>query len=98
MNLGIEALEQAFGRFVAAALGQSHRANGLQLDPKTAATLLILREFMHRLQFRSISILLPSRWTTHWRWRSRQRCSLAGLVTTAGLSGRWPAIVVFPQT
>lgn len=33
-----------------------------------------------------------SRWTTHWRWRSRQRCSLTKLGATAGLGGRWPAI------
>ena len=29
---------------------------------------------------------------THWKWQSRRRCSLAELVTTAGLGGRWPAI------
>jgi len=35
---------------------------------------------------------------THWKWQSRRRCSLAELVTTAGVGGRWPAISCVPQT
>lgn len=57
MSLGLEAVEQTFGRFVAEALRQSPRSNGLRLDRETAATLLILREFMHHLQFGSINVL-----------------------------------------
>jgi len=38
------------------------------------------------------SVTSESRWTTHWRWRSRQRCSFAKFGATAGLGGRWPAI------
>jgi hypothetical protein len=59
MILGLELVEQAFGRFVSEALGQSPRSNGFSLDRESAATLLILREFMHHLQFGSINVVLP---------------------------------------
>jgi hypothetical protein len=57
MILRLELVEQTFGRFVSEALGQSPRSNGLRLDRETAATLLILREFMHHLQFGSVNVL-----------------------------------------
>jgi hypothetical protein len=50
MILRLELVEQAFGRFVSEARGQSPRSNGFPLDRESAATLLILREFMHHLQ------------------------------------------------
>jgi hypothetical protein len=60
LTLGLEALEQTFGRFVSAVRGQSPRSDALLLDHESAATLLILREFMHHLQFGSINVLRPS--------------------------------------
>jgi hypothetical protein len=56
MTLRLELVEQAFGRFVSEALGQSSRSNALPLHRESAATLLILREFMHHLQFGSINV------------------------------------------
>ena len=56
MILRLELVEQTFGRFVSEALGQSPRSNALPLDRESAATLLILREFMHHLQFGSINV------------------------------------------
>jgi hypothetical protein len=58
MILRLELVEQTFGRFVSAALGQSPLSNSSPLDREAAATLLILREFMHHLQFGSINVVL----------------------------------------
>jgi hypothetical protein len=61
MILRLEVVEQTFGRFVSEALGQSPRSNALPLDRESAAALLILREFMHHLQFASINVeVLPT--------------------------------------
>ena len=58
MILRLELVEQTFGRFVSEALGQSPRSKGSPLDRESAATLLILREFMHHLQFGLINLVL----------------------------------------
>jgi hypothetical protein len=57
--LGLELVEETFGRFVSEALGQAPRSTGFPLDRESAAALLILREFMHHLQFGSINVVLP---------------------------------------
>jgi hypothetical protein len=57
MILGLELVEQAFGRFVSEAVGQSPRSNGLPSDRESAVTPLILREFMHHQQFGSINVM-----------------------------------------
>jgi hypothetical protein len=54
-----EVVEQTFGRFVSEALGQTPRSNALAPDRESAAALLILREFMHHLQFASINVEVP---------------------------------------
>jgi hypothetical protein len=59
VTLRLEAVEQTFGRFVSAVLGNSPRSHALPLDRESAATLLILREFMHHLQFGSINVVSP---------------------------------------
>jgi hypothetical protein len=57
--LGLELVEETFGRFVSEALGQAPRSTGFPLDRESAAALLILREFMHHLQFGSINVVSP---------------------------------------
>jgi hypothetical protein len=57
MNLRLELVERVFGQFIADALGHSPRFKGLLRDRESAATLLILREFMHHLQFASINVI-----------------------------------------
>ena len=59
MILRLELVEQTFGRFVSEAFRHSPRSNAFPLDRESAATLLILREFMHHLQFGSINLVLP---------------------------------------
>jgi hypothetical protein len=59
--LSLDLVEQAFGRFVAEALGQSPRSNASSLDHASAAILLIVREFMHHLEFGSINVVVPSK-------------------------------------
>ncbi len=59
MIFRLEVVEQTFSRFVSEALGQSPRSNALPLDRESAAALLILREFMHHLQFASINVEVP---------------------------------------
>ena len=70
MILRLELVEQTFGRFVSEALGQSPRSKGSPLDRESAATLLILREFMHHLQFGSITAVVAS--TAHFGDRDRR--------------------------
>ena len=55
MVLRIEAVEATFSRLVAASLGQP--ASGIPASQAFAGALLILREFMHHLDFSSISIV-----------------------------------------
>ena len=59
MELSIEAMERTFDRLTAMALGRPASHEGLPPDRPFAATLLILREFMHHLQFASINVIGP---------------------------------------
>jgi len=54
MELSIEALERTFDRLTSVALGRPASHEGLPEDKPFAATLLILRELMHHLQFAAI--------------------------------------------
>ena len=56
MALSLEAMERTFDRLAQVSLGRSASLEGLPESPDFAATLLILREFMHHLQFAEISI------------------------------------------
>lgn len=57
MLLGLAAVEQTFDRLAGVALGRPAASEGLPADGAFAATLLILRELMHHLQFASITVL-----------------------------------------
>ncbi len=54
MELSIAALERSFDRLTSVALGRPASHEGLPEDKAFAATLLILRELMHHLQFAAI--------------------------------------------
>jgi len=54
MELSIDALERSFDRLTSVALGRPASHEGLPDDKAFAATLLILRELMHHLQFAAI--------------------------------------------
>ena len=54
--LGLEAMERIFGRLAAVTLGRPAAQESLPSSTAFAATLLILREFMHHLKFASIGI------------------------------------------
>lgn len=56
LNLTRDAMEQTFGRFTAATIGRHASREGIPIDVTFAATLLILRELMHHLQFLSITV------------------------------------------
>lgn len=56
LNLTCDAMEQTFERFAAATSGRQTSREGIQADVTFTATLLILREFMHHLQFSSITV------------------------------------------
>lgn len=58
MVLSVEAVERLFDLLAALVLGRPASRAGIPLDSGFAATLLILREFMHHLQFTSIIIVL----------------------------------------
>lgn len=49
-------VEKAFDRLAALAMGRPITQDGIPTNPEFAATLLILREFMHHLQFSSIAV------------------------------------------
>lgn len=53
--LSRDAMEQTFERLVAVAQGRPAAQSGLPTDNEFAARLLILREFMHHLQFSTIT-------------------------------------------
>lgn len=55
MQLSVEAIERTFDRLASVVLGQPASRMGLPRDNSFAATLLILREFMHHLQCTSIT-------------------------------------------
>jgi len=57
MILSLDAMERTFGRLAAVAEGRPAVREGLPDNTEFAATLLILREFMHHLRFFSITVL-----------------------------------------
>ncbi len=57
MVLALEAMERVFERFAAVAEGRPAALEGLPDTSEFAATLLILREFMHHLRFASVTVL-----------------------------------------
>jgi exopolyphosphatase/pppGpp-phosphohydrolase len=56
MILSLEAVERTFDLLASLVLGRPASSAGIPTHPEFAATLLILREFMHHLKFDSISI------------------------------------------
>lgn len=56
IRLGVEATEQTFERLAAITLGRPASQDSIPTTPTFAATLLILREFMHHLKFASITV------------------------------------------
>jgi exopolyphosphatase/pppGpp-phosphohydrolase len=56
VQLPIEAVEQVFSLLASYSLGRPASIAGIPANPEFAATLLILREFMHHLKFSSISV------------------------------------------
>lgn len=56
MTLSIEAVERTFDLLASLVLGRPASSAGIPTNPTFAATLLILREFMHHLKFESICI------------------------------------------
>ena len=57
ITLTTDAVERTFDRWIAVVHGHPVAGAGLPSDSRFAATLLILRELMHHLQFESIQIL-----------------------------------------
>lgn len=57
MQLGIAEVETTFDRLVYVVQGRPASSEGLPESPEFAATLLILREFMHHLKFSSITVV-----------------------------------------
>jgi exopolyphosphatase/pppGpp-phosphohydrolase len=55
--LSLEAMERCFNRLAAVVEGSSFAQQGLPESNSLAATLLILREFMHHLQFAHVRLL-----------------------------------------
>jgi hypothetical protein len=53
----IETVEQCFQQLAAASLGQPGAMQGLPAGREAAATLLILREFMHHLGHPAITVV-----------------------------------------
>lgn len=56
VQLSREAVERTFDRLAAVAEGRPAAVEGLPADPAFAATLLILRECMHHLDFTAIAV------------------------------------------
>ena len=57
LHLTLEAVEHTFNRLTALSLGRPATQDVLPPNAAFAATLLILREFMHHLQFASITVV-----------------------------------------
>lgn len=57
MRLPLDAMERTFDRLAQVSLGRPASSDTLPTSNSFAATLLILREFMHHLQFADISVL-----------------------------------------
>jgi exopolyphosphatase/pppGpp-phosphohydrolase len=55
-TLSLDAMERTFDRLAAVTLGTPASQEGVPSSAAFAATLLILREFMHHLQFSSITV------------------------------------------
>jgi exopolyphosphatase/pppGpp-phosphohydrolase len=55
-TLSLDATERTFERLAAVTLGKPASQEGIPTSPAFAATLLILREFMHHLRFLSITV------------------------------------------
>ena len=53
----LETVEQWFQRLASASLGQPRALDGLPLGAEAAAALLVLREFMHHLGYRSVLVV-----------------------------------------
>ena len=62
--VGLDAIERVFGRLAAIALGRPAAQDAVPTDPAFAATLTILREFMHHGGFVSIAAAPVSSATT----------------------------------
>ncbi|AYD43829.1 hypothetical protein [Yersinia rochesterensis] len=56
--MSLESVERMFDRLAAVMMGRPAASEGIPADNEFAARLLILREFMHHLQFPSITILI----------------------------------------
>jgi len=56
LTLSLETMEKTFDRLAAVSLGRPATHEGLPSSTAFAATLLILREFMHHLKFASITV------------------------------------------
>ncbi len=56
MVLSRDALERVFARLAAVTLGRPAAQEGIPDDAAFAASLLILREFMHHLKFSAVTI------------------------------------------
>lgn len=59
LELSIDAVEQVFDLLAALSMGRPASMAGIPSDARFAAALLILRELMHHLHFRSIRISRP---------------------------------------
>jgi hypothetical protein len=56
-TLTLEAVERVFDRLASVALGKPAAQEGIPTDGEFAARVLILREFMHHLDFASITVV-----------------------------------------
>ena len=59
MRFALEQVEMTFERLMGLSYGRPASGEGLPTDAAFAATLLIMREFMHHLKFSSIDVLSP---------------------------------------
>jgi hypothetical protein len=57
MVLSLDALERSFGRLASSALGRPELHEGIPAANEFAATFLILREFMHHMNFQTVTVL-----------------------------------------
>ena len=55
--LGTDAVEQGFNRWVSIALGRPATQDTIPLDPDFAASLLVLREWLHHFSFDNIQVV-----------------------------------------
>lgn len=55
--MSLESVERMFDRLAAVMMGRPAASEGIPTDNEFAARLLILREFMHHLQFSAITVL-----------------------------------------